>query len=75
MSFISMMTLTLLTAMQAAAETVTGENPVLTPVASGEPEMNLFDMACNFIFSSNALRLFVRLERKIRFLWNVSAII
>lgn len=46
MSFISMMTLTLLTAMQAAAETVTGENPVLTPVASGEPEMNLFDMAC-----------------------------
>ena len=38
--------LTLLAAAQAAAETVAGENPVLTPVATGEPQMNLWDMAC-----------------------------
>ncbi len=37
---------TLLAAAQAAAETVAGENPVLTPVATGEPQMNLWDMAC-----------------------------
>ena len=40
------MMLTLLAAAQAAAETVAGENPVLTPVATGEPQMNLWDMAC-----------------------------
>ena len=31
--------------MQHAVETVGGENPVLTPVVSAEPEMNLLDMA------------------------------
>lgn len=41
-----MVTLTLLAAAQTVAETVTGENPVLTPLASGEPQMNLWDMAC-----------------------------
>ena len=41
-----MMTLTLLAAAQAVADTMAGANPVLTPVASGEPEMNLWDMAC-----------------------------
>lgn len=32
-------------AVQHAVETVGGENPVLTPVVSAEPEMNLLDMA------------------------------
>lgn len=41
-----MMTLTLLAAAQAVADTMAGVNPVLTPVASGEPQMNLWDMAC-----------------------------
>lgn len=41
-----MVTMTLLAAAQAVADTLTGANPVLTPVASGEPEMNLWDMAC-----------------------------
>lgn len=40
------MMLTVLAVAQAAAETVAGENPVLTPVATGEPQMNLWDMAC-----------------------------
>ena len=40
------MTLTLLAAAQAVADTMAGVNPVLTPVASGEPQMNLWDMAC-----------------------------
>ena len=41
------MTLTiLLQAAQAVADSMTGENPVLTPVATGESEMNLFEMAC-----------------------------
>ena len=40
------MMFTLLAAAQAAAETVAGENPVLTPVATGEPQVNLWDMAC-----------------------------
>ena len=40
------MMLTLLAAAQAAAETLAGENPVLTPVTTGEPEMDLWDMAC-----------------------------
>ena len=40
-----MMTLTLLAAAQAVADTMAGANPVLTPVASGEPQMNLWDMA------------------------------
>ena len=38
------MNLTLLTAQTAVAETLAGENPVLTPI-SGEAEMNLMDMA------------------------------
>ena len=41
-----MVALNLLAAAQTVAETVTGENPVLTPLASGEPQMNLWDMAC-----------------------------
>ena len=41
-----MMNLTLLAAAQTVADTMTGANPVLTPVASGEPEMNLWSMAC-----------------------------
>lgn len=41
-----MVTMTLLAAAQAVADTLVGANPVLTPVASGEPEMNLWDMAC-----------------------------
>ena len=41
-----MMTMTLLAAAQTVADTLAGTNPVLTPVASGEPEMNLWDMAC-----------------------------
>lgn len=40
------MMLTLLAAVQAAAGTLAGENPVLTPVTTGEPEMDLWDMAC-----------------------------
>ena len=40
------MMLTLLAAAQSAAETMAGENPVLTPVTTGEPQMNLWDMAC-----------------------------
>ena len=40
------MMFTLLAAAQAAAETVAGETPVLTPVATGDPQMNLWDMAC-----------------------------
>ncbi len=32
-------------ATQQAAETLGGENPILTPVISAEPEMNLLDMA------------------------------
>ncbi len=40
------MMLTVLAAAQAAVETVAGENPVLTPVTAGEPQMNLWDMAC-----------------------------
>lgn len=41
-----MVTMTLLAAAQTVADTLAGANPVLTPVASGEPEMNLWDMAC-----------------------------
>lgn len=41
-----MMILTLLASAQTVADTMTGANPVLTPVASGEPEMNLWSMAC-----------------------------
>ena len=33
-------------AAQAVADTMAGANPVLTPVSSGEPQMNLWDMAC-----------------------------
>lgn len=33
-------------AAQVIADTLAGGNPVLTPIASGEPEMNLWDMAC-----------------------------
>ena len=38
--------MTLLAVAQVVADTLTGSNPVLTPVTSGEPEMNLWDMAC-----------------------------
>lgn len=41
-----MITMTLLAAAQVAADTLAGANPVLTPVVSGEPQMNLWDMAC-----------------------------
>ena len=41
-----MFTMTLLVAAQVAADTVSGANPVLTPVVSGEPQMNLWEMAC-----------------------------
>ena len=41
-----MVTMTLLAAAQAVADTLAGANPVLTPVASGEPDLNLWDMAC-----------------------------
>ena len=40
-----MMTMTFLAA-QVIADTLAGGNPVLTPIASGEPEMHLWDMAC-----------------------------
>lgn len=33
-------------AAQVIADTLAGGNPVLTPIASGEPEMNLLEMAC-----------------------------
>lgn len=85
-----MMTLTLLAAAQAVADTMAGANPVLTPVASGEPQMNLWDMACKggwimivlalmsviaFIFSLNVRWLSVRRERMILCLWTVFVII
>ncbi|MBU3807548.1 MAG: MotA/TolQ/ExbB proton channel family protein [Candidatus Phocaeicola faecipullorum] len=38
--------LTLMAAAQLAADTMAGVNPVLTPVVQGEPQMNLWDMAC-----------------------------
>lgn len=41
-----MMTITLQAAIQSVADTLAGGNPVLTPVTSGEAEMNLWDMAC-----------------------------
>ena len=42
-----MVTLTaLLAAAQTLADTTSGTNPVLTPVMAGDPEMNLWDMAC-----------------------------
>ena len=85
-----MMTLTLLAAAQAVADTMAGVNPVLTPVASGEPQMNLWDMACKggwimivlalmsviafYIFFERAVAI-ARLERMILCLWNVFVII
>ena len=38
--------MTLLAAAQAVADSMTGENPVLTAVSGAEPGMNLWDMAC-----------------------------
>lgn len=38
--------MTLLAAAQAVADSMTGENPVLTAVSGIEPGMNLWDMAC-----------------------------
>ena len=38
--------MTLMAAAQMAADTMSGANPVLTPVVQGEPQMNLWDMAC-----------------------------
>ena len=43
-----MMTLTLLAAAQAVADTMAGANPVLTPVASGEPQMNTADESLGY---------------------------
>ncbi len=40
------MVLTLLAAAISAAETLAGSNPVLTPVVTEEPQINLWDMAC-----------------------------
>lgn len=40
-----MQLLTLLAAAQMTADTMTGANPVLTPVVDSEPQMNLWDMA------------------------------
>ena len=74
----------------ALADTLAGGNPVLTPLASGEPQMNLWEMAmkggwimavlallsvvCFYIFF-DAWLLFARLERTILCSWNVSATI
>lgn len=85
-----MMTLTLLAAAQAVADTMTGANPVLTPVASGEPQMNLWDMACKggwimiilalmsviafYIFFERAVAI-RKAGRMILCLWTVSVII
>ncbi len=41
-----MITMTLLAAAQMAADSLSGANPVLTPVVSGEAQMNLWEMAC-----------------------------
>lgn len=41
-----MMLTALLAAAQTVADTTSGTNPVLTPVVAGEPQMNLWDMAC-----------------------------
>lgn len=85
-----MVTMTLLAAAQAVADTLAGANPVLTPVASGEPEMNLWDMACKggwimivlavmsviafYVFSSGLL-LSERHQKTTHCLWTVSGII
>lgn len=82
--------MTLLAAAQTVADTMTGNNPVLTPVASGEPEMNLWDMACKggwimivlalmsviafYIFFERAVAIRRRVK-KTRCLWIVSATI
>ena len=82
--------MTLLAAAQTVADTMTGNNPVLTPVVSGEPEMNLWDMACKggwimivlalmsviafYIFFERAV-LSARRVKKTRCLWIVSATI
>lgn len=82
--------MTLLAAAQTVADTMTGNNPVLTPVVSGEPEMNLWDMACKggwimivlalmsviaFYIFLNVRWLSARRVKKIRCLWIVSATI
>ena len=78
--------------LQAAsmADTLAGGNPVLTPLASGEPQMNLLDMALKggwimavlvllsvvcFYISLSVWHLSARRVRKIRCLWNVSVTI
>ena len=82
--------MTLLAAAQTVADTMTGNNPVLTPVASGEPEMNLWDMACKggwimivlalmsviafYIFFERAVAI-RKAGKKTRCLWIVSATI
>ncbi len=84
-----MMNITLLAAQAALADTLTGGNPVLTPV-SGEAQMNLWDMAvkggwimlvlallsvaCFYIFFER-LAIFARPVRKTLCLWSVSGII
>lgn len=41
-----MINMILLAAQSALADTLTGENPVLTPITSGEAQINLWEMAC-----------------------------
>ena len=41
-----MISLTLLTVAQALADTLSGANPVLTPVTTAEPQINVWEMAC-----------------------------
>ena len=74
----------------AVADTLAGGNPVLPPLASGEPLMNLLEMAMKggwimlvlalcllfvFIFSSNVWHSFVRRVRKTLCSWNASVTI
>ena len=41
-----MIRLTLLSVAQTVSDTLAGANPVLTPVASAEPQINIWEMAC-----------------------------
>ena len=41
-----MITLTLLNIAQSISDTLSGSNPVLTPVVSAEPQINIWEMAC-----------------------------
>lgn len=85
-----MITMTLQAALQTVADTMAGANPVLTPVTSGEPEMNLWDMACKggwimiLLAVMSVIAFYIFFERvvairkagkKTHCLWIVSAII